>query len=1026
VKRLLVAFGIVVCVAFAAPLVLSSVIDWNPYKGAVAERIGAAIGHRVEIDGELRFALLPAPILSVSGVRVANLPGAADADLLRLKRLDATISLWPLLGGRIQVERVLLDEPHLVYEVGADGVSNWRSTRVGTPFASGLAAAISFEGIVVRDGRILWRDRRNGREETVGDIAATIAAASLAGPFQGSGGFTVRGLELRAEVMGGRFAPGVTMPLRATVMVPGGGAVMKFAGIVAGDPAAGPRFRGDVRAEGGNLAATLLPVLSALGDGEVPDKALDQPFALRALLEADARRVALDSLEAEVGATRASGSVVLALGGTPDVTVALTANHVDLDPWAGLSPRGLLFAPPEGVTGTFDLGADVVSAGGGTVRQFRLEAKLADGALAIDRLSALLPGGADLSAAGSLEPENGVPTFDVQMEANADNLRALLDWFGLATDGVPADRLRKIALAGRLRARPDGFDFTGADLRFDATRLTGGLSFAARGRPAFGVQADIDRFNADAYGLRGAGAGALGGWLAKRADISLKATAGSITAGGQVLQGVALDASVIGGAADVRELKIADVAGVALSAEGRVLGPEPDSPAHVTLDLAGDSPAGLARVLAWPAWLPPPDGIGAFQVHTRLIGRPERLAVELKANALGASVDAAGTVEGWPGRGRFDLKTRIVHADAPNLLRRLRGWPVGAGTAMPCDLYAAIIGDGSDLAFDDLQGNLGAAALRGRLAADLDGTRPEIDGTLQLSALDVDRVVAVFLDTRRNDDPADLGWLNDLDGTLALTAAQAVALGQRIENPAARLKLEGGVLRLDRFDGTVFGGRFGLTARVDAGNDSAPAVSGEVTLSKARLADLPLPGGLRLSADAADGEAEFAAAGAGLPGVLRSLSGKGWISLKDGALGGIDVAAAAERLKRGQDGSAAPGERTAFTAAAVSFKAERGTLTSSDLRLSGGSASVKATGEWHPADGGIDARVSIGPRDGDSEPLAFRLSGSTERPRRTLEVATAPPGVLVDTAVPPDGTDAAGTRRNPTDVIRGLLEGLRR
>lgn len=1027
-KRLLVALGLILVLALAAPVVLSGFVDWNTYKESVAERIGAAIGHKVEIDGELRIALLPTPLLSVSGVRIANAAGFDEPDMVRLKRLDATIALLPLLGGHIQVERVLLDGPDVVYDVAPNGVSNWQSTRVEPPFGLDLSSAVSFDGVVVRDGDILFRDRRDGREERIEGIGGTVAASSLNGPFQASGSLTLRGVEVRAELTGGRYAPGVAMPLRATLTLPGGGgAVARFAGIVSGDATTGPRLRGDVRAEGTNLAAALMPVLAGFGNGAEPPPALDRSFSLRGLLEADAARTQFSSFEWQLGDSRATGTVVLNTGDRPDLQVSVNANRADLDPWLGVDLRGLTGALPAGMTGAVTFGADVATLAGGPVRQVRLDAKLADGAVSIDRLSAQLPGGADFSAAGTLGPENGQPMLDLQMETNADNLRAVLEWLHADLSGIPADRLRKASLSGRLRGMPGRFDLTGVDLRFDATRITGGVSYVdRRGRPALGVQLDIDRLNADAYGITAVQAGALGRWIAENADVSLKATAANLTVADMPAQGVAFDAAVVGGIADIRELKVADVAGVALGLEGRLLGPSPDSPAHVTLDLSGSSPTGLSHAITWPSWLPAPDDFGPFQLHARLIGRPERVAVEVKGEALGAAIEAAGTVEGAFASPSVDLKTRVTTDDAPALLRRLRG-SSGPGTAaLPGDLYAAVTGDAAKLTLSDLQGTLGAGALRGQATLALGGERPQIDADLQLTDADIDRALRVLLDVRQGTDPLDLSWLSRADATLALTATNAQLMGQRLDNPAAKLKLSAGVLKLEQLDATLQGGRLGLSGQIEAAANTAPVVTAEVTISKARPSGLPLPGGLGLDADGLDGEMALTTAGSSAQAMVRALSGKGWLSVRDGALTGADALASVERLRQGGDASARSGERTAFSNAAASLRIERGAVRTDDLHMTSALGTLRAMGEWRPAEDSIDARISLDRRAGGGDALVFRVTGPAGQPRKTLESATSPADTGAAAPQPAPSADSPAAQSSTTDVIRGLLEGLRR
>ena len=77
VKKLLIGILAVLLLVVGAVLVIPSLIDWNTYKAEIAERIGAATGRAVTLEGDIDLALLPRPTLSVTGARLANLPGAS-------------------------------------------------------------------------------------------------------------------------------------------------------------------------------------------------------------------------------------------------------------------------------------------------------------------------------------------------------------------------------------------------------------------------------------------------------------------------------------------------------------------------------------------------------------------------------------------------------------------------------------------------------------------------------------------------------------------------------------------------------------------------------------------------------------------------------------------------------------------------------------------------------------------------------------------------------------------------------------
>lgn len=1021
VKKLSIALGIVFGSLLAALMVLPGLLDWNAYRDEIAGRISAAIGRTVELKGDARLTLLPTPAFSVTNARIANPAGFGDPDMVRLKRLDVAIAFGPLLTGRIQVERVALIEPEIRIDIAENGVSNW---SVASIFDNAVAKTFSFDNVMVRDGRVVVRDQRNGREETAEGVNGHVVAGSLAGPFQVDATFSWRGVDVRGEVTTGRFGGGAASPVRASFSLPGGNATAKLAGIIAADAAGRPRFQGDVRADGGNLAATVLPILAAVNNHSLPSQAFDRPFSIRAAVEASEDRTTLGNLELQLGDVQAEGTVSVATGAVPDVRVALKANTFDLDPWLEGTDGAFRLPVPEGVTGKIDLSLDAVGLAGGALRQARLEARLDNGRMSLERVAALLPGGADVAAAGSLEMQDGIPILDLQVEANADNLRGVLDWLRIDAKDVPADRLRKTTLTGRLRGSTGRYDLTGIDLRVDTSRVTGALSYADRGRPAFGVQLDVDRLNADAYFPKTLPMLADLGQLFEKVDLNLSLTAQNLTMAGVPVQGLSLDATVVGGAVDVKELKVTDIAGIAGKLGGRLRGISADEPANVTIDAETDSLSGFARHFLWPAVLPEPERFGPVRLHARLVGNSEKQALELKVQVAGGTIEAGGALDGGLAAPHADLKVRAIHPDAADLIRQVFGIGGTAASSGPLDLYAAIDGKTSGLAFSGIQGNVLGTAVRGNLFVDANDRRPRIEGDLQFGDLDADRLLAACRDAVDSLDVLSGSWIRAADARLAITAAGLSAANLRLDNPAARVTLDRGILTLVQLDGGFLGGRLGATGHIASSADEPLHAELGLTVAHAQPADTSLGDGLTLSAGSADLELELNTTGSTGMALIHALAGRGWFAMRNGVLGGIDFGALLERAGTpSADGFS--GGRTPFVSADGHIAVDRGIVHSNDLRFVFNESTAVAGGDLRLDDRTVDLGIKL---DGKGKtPSVLHVTGPIAKPVMTLDVTSlkengaesapdnesAAPSVA---AAPPAGND----------VIRNRLGELRR
>ncbi|MHA1114345.1 MAG: AsmA family protein, partial [Alphaproteobacteria bacterium] len=306
-RRLVVGLLILVVALVAAALIAPGFVDWNRFKPEIAAAVEKATGRRLTIEGDLDATLLPAPVLIVGNVRLANLPGARAPDFARLDSLRINIALLPLLSGRIEVAGVRLVRPVVAFEVLADGRRNWifdeppkaqaapgpksspnpEPASGPAPDASGGGApAVTISAVRIEDGTLTYRDARSGLNERIEAIDATLGAESLAGPFHGEGRLRARGQTLEFDGTLGRVGAAAA-PARLRLRLGEAETRLTLAGEArtAGDR---PGFSGKIEIEAdalGRLVLAFAPTMAGL-----PDVGLK----LEGLIEADRTRIALD------------------------------------------------------------------------------------------------------------------------------------------------------------------------------------------------------------------------------------------------------------------------------------------------------------------------------------------------------------------------------------------------------------------------------------------------------------------------------------------------------------------------------------------------------------------------------------------------------------------------------------------------------------------------------------------------------------------------------------------------------------
>ncbi|WP_165349683.1 AsmA family protein [Methylibium sp. Pch-M] len=115
----------------AVGLAVAWVLPWklNPLRGWIGERVQAATGRTLVIDGDLWWRFGRHGRLTAEGVRIGNPAWAGRADFLQARRVELEVALWPLLRGRIVLPQVRAEQPDLWLERAPDGRRSWRLER---------------------------------------------------------------------------------------------------------------------------------------------------------------------------------------------------------------------------------------------------------------------------------------------------------------------------------------------------------------------------------------------------------------------------------------------------------------------------------------------------------------------------------------------------------------------------------------------------------------------------------------------------------------------------------------------------------------------------------------------------------------------------------------------------------------------------------------------------------------------------------------------------------------------------------
>jgi len=303
-------------------------IDFNQYKGQIADAVKAATGRELTIAGNFKLGLSLTPSVSVDDVSFANAPGGSRPNMLTLKHLAVQMELLPLLSRQIKVDSLVLDGADILLETDAKGQGNW---VFGTPTAGGATSTPATSAgttplpqvstIQIRDSIVTYRDGVTGAshsfkvdklDATTGNGKINIALAAVLG----NAPLNVTGNVGAPELLSG------TVPYPLDLAVTSGNTTAAIKGEVAQIT----KMQGinlQVSAKGNALSD-----LNGLAGASLPPLG---PYSFAGVVSDVAGGYKVTAMQLTMGGSSLTGDVSIAMGGKrPKVAANLAATKIDL------------------------------------------------------------------------------------------------------------------------------------------------------------------------------------------------------------------------------------------------------------------------------------------------------------------------------------------------------------------------------------------------------------------------------------------------------------------------------------------------------------------------------------------------------------------------------------------------------------------------------------------------------------------------------------------------------------------------
>ena len=513
----LLYLGVLLVLVLCSALIAPYFIDWSIYRADIERYASRLVGRDVRIGGDVRIAILPTPVLSVTDLRIANLEGAVTEDFLRADSLEIRVALSPLLKGEVDVQSLAFDGAAIELERIRGAGNNWYLAPTGgwTEFLS--AEDIEVSSATITNSAVVFRDGQRGGLARLDNVDLEVSAASLAGPYRVRGTLTHEDKLLFASVQTGRMSAQGSMRLSVTLEPDG-----EYVPIYSFDGKVVPQGASS-RLDGKLKIRRDLPVL--VEDAPPLDTAeVGLPFLLTSKVSADFSRIDISDIEflidqAQPG-SHISGNMTVGLGDELRLDAALETRHLDLD---RLSDRGgvtlsdlapglatvdriaqLVRAAPADLRGTFRFNANALTVGHETVEGVELSAMVDGPTLKVSRAAAVLPGRSQIVLSGlDFAVRNGIAGFEGDIALSSRDTRGFVAWTMPAASSYLEARPRALKGAATLRGRIaiDGrsIGVRQGTLDVDGTTAEGALLVVPGRKPEFFGDITASNIDFDRY-----------------------------------------------------------------------------------------------------------------------------------------------------------------------------------------------------------------------------------------------------------------------------------------------------------------------------------------------------------------------------------------------------------------------------------------------------------------------------------------------------------------------------------------------
>ncbi len=174
-KWIPVIFVSILLLLIAAAYTILSGYDFNKLKPRIERAAYEATGRELKLKGDIGLKIGLTPTIVVEDVSLQNAKWGSRPTAISIKRFEVQVALLPLLGGNIDVKRLIIIEPDILLENNAKGESNLKFTPPEKKKRENVTKTedepdlpeLLVGKVLLKSGRLTYRDAKSGKSTTI-------------------------------------------------------------------------------------------------------------------------------------------------------------------------------------------------------------------------------------------------------------------------------------------------------------------------------------------------------------------------------------------------------------------------------------------------------------------------------------------------------------------------------------------------------------------------------------------------------------------------------------------------------------------------------------------------------------------------------------------------------------------------------------------------------------------------------------------------------------------------------------------